>query len=182
MKSSILALCFLFFSAPVFAQENVDLNAEISTEISESSVTFDDHPMGGGLQASQASVSGESSMVSRNMPVHEIIIIIMVVLMIFGFIVVLICFPVFLIAQKTGTPNPYFAFIPILNYYLLCKISGRPVWWVVLYLVPFVNLIIDVLVWMDLARVRNKPSWIGILVILPLVNLGVMWYLALSDA
>lgn len=105
----------------------------------------------------------------------------MITLSIVGLIFVLACYPVFLIAKKTNAPYAFYAFIPILNYYLLCKIAGRPVWWMVLYFVPFVGLAIDVIVWMDIAQVRQKPNWLGILILVPLVNLGMMWYLALSD-
>lgn len=111
----------------------------------------------------------------------EFVTIAMITLAVVGFIFVIACYPVFLIAKKTSTANPYFAFIPILNYYLLCKIAGRPVWWMILYFIPLVGLAIDVIVWMDIAKVRNKPNWMGVLILVPLANLGMMWYLALSE-
>ncbi len=47
-------------------------------------------------------------------------------------------------------------------------------------LVPFVNLIIFILIWMDIAKILGKPAWLGILILVPFVNLAMMWYLALS--
>ena len=96
-------------------------------------------------------------------------------------VVFLFCYPVYLIAQKTHADNPVFAFIPILNFYLVCKIAGRPVWWMILYLIPVVNLVIDVIVWVDIAKRRNKPAWLGMLTVVPLVNVGMMWYLAVAE-
>lgn len=123
----------------------------------------------------------ERSPVRKRLTATQYVTVAMITLMVLGIIFVVACYPVFLIAKKTNTANPYFAFIPILNYYLLCKIAGRPVWWLILYLVPLVGLVVDVIVWMDIAKVRNKPNWMGVLILVPLANMGMMWYLALSD-
>lgn len=125
--------------------------------------------------------SSTRSVKAKKLTSTQIVTVAMVTLAVVGFILVLACYPVYLIAKKVQASYPYFAFIPILNYYLLCKIAGRPVWWMVLYFVPLVGLVIDVIVWMDIAKVRNKPNWMGVLILVPLANLGMMWYLALSD-
>ena len=125
--------------------------------------------------------SSRSIKSSSKMTFVQAIGIIMITLIVLGLFIVTVCYPLFLIAQKTNAPYPFFAFIPILNYYLLCKISGRPVWWMVLYVIPLVSMVIDVLVWMDIAKIRRKPAWMGALIIVPVVNLGMMWYLAMSD-
>jgi hypothetical protein len=85
------------------------------------------------------------------------------------------------IANKTNTPNSWLAWIPIANVYLVCKIAGKPGWWVILFLIPFVNIVIAIIVWMKIAEARNKPSWLGILMIIPFVNLIIPGYLAFSD-
>jgi len=85
------------------------------------------------------------------------------------------------IAQKTNTPNAWFAWIPILNIFLLVAISKKPLWWILLLFIPIVNLVVSVLVWMAVAEARNKPTWWGILSIIPVVNLIVPGYLAWSD-
>lgn len=125
--------------------------------------------------------SSTKSVRTKKLTPAQLVTVAMVTLAVVGLIFVLACYPVYLIAKKTNAPYPYYAFIPILNYYLLCKIAGRPVWWMVLYFVPFLGMVIDVIVWMDIAKVRNKPNWMGLLVLVPLANLGMMWYLALSD-
>ncbi len=35
---------------------------------------------------------------------------------------------VFMIAQKTGTDNAWFAFVPVLNMVLLIQIADKPIW------------------------------------------------------
>ena len=85
------------------------------------------------------------------------------------------------IARKTNTENGWLAWIPILDLYLMCKIVGKPGWWVILFLIPIVNVIILIILWMRIAEARNKPSWLGILMILPVVNLVIPGILAFSD-
>jgi len=91
------------------------------------------------------------------------------------------CYSLQVIAQKTNTENSWYAWIPLLNVYLMCKIAQRPGWWLLLCLIPIVNIIIIVNLYMALAEARNKPGWIGILMLIPLVNFAVIGYLAFSD-
>jgi hypothetical protein len=85
------------------------------------------------------------------------------------------------IAKKTSTADHWLAWIPMANLYLMCKIAARPVWWLLLFFVPLVNLVITVIVWADIAKTRNKEGWLGLLMPVPLVNLAVMGYIAYSD-
>jgi hypothetical protein len=85
------------------------------------------------------------------------------------------------IAQKTNTENPWLAWIPIVNLLLLVMIAKKPVWWFFLFLIPLVNIVIVVMVWMAVAEARGKPSWWGIMTIVPVINLIVPGYLAWSD-
>jgi hypothetical protein len=85
------------------------------------------------------------------------------------------------IATKTNTENPWFAWIPILNIILMLNIAKKPIWWIILFLIPLVNIVIIIIVWMGIAEARNKPNWWGILLIVPVVNLIVPAYLAWSD-
>jgi len=87
---------------------------------------------------------------------------------------------VFMIANKTGTDNAWFAFVPILNVVLLIQIADKPIWWTFLCFIPLVNVVMLVLIWMGVAEVRGKPAWVGILMLIPVVNLIVVGYLAFS--
>jgi hypothetical protein len=62
---------------------------------------------------------------------------------------------------KAGRPG-WGAIIPVYNLYLLVKIAGRPGWWVVLYLVPVVNVVAHLLVSLDLARSFGRSKAFGV--------------------
>jgi hypothetical protein len=85
------------------------------------------------------------------------------------------------IAQKTNTENPWLAWIPIVNIILMCNIAKKPVWWIILCLIPLVQIVIFIILWMGIAEARNKPSWWGIMVIIPIMNLIMPGYLAWAD-
>lgn len=55
------------------------------------------------------------------------------------------------------------AIIPIYNIYILLTIVGRPAWWILLYLIPFVNIIISLVVAIDLAKSFNKSAAFGVI-------------------
>ena len=85
------------------------------------------------------------------------------------------------IATKTGTANEWLAWIPIANLFLMLNVAKKPMWWFLLFLIPLVNLVIAIMVWMAVAEARGKPNWWGILMIVPVANLVVPGYLAWSD-
>ena len=85
------------------------------------------------------------------------------------------------IATKTNTENPWLAWIPIANVVLMLNIAKKPVWWIILFLIPFVSIVIAIIVWMGVAEARGKPNWWGILLIVPVVGLIVPGYLAWAD-
>ena len=85
------------------------------------------------------------------------------------------------IANKTNTPNSWLAWIPIANIILLLNVAQKPVWWIVLFLIPLVSLIMAIIVWMAVAERRGKPSWWGIMLIVPVMNVIIPGYLAWSD-
>jgi len=85
------------------------------------------------------------------------------------------------IATKTSTPNAWLAWIPIVNIFLALAIAKKPMWWFILFLIPLVNIVMAVIVWMGIAEARQKPNWWGILMIVPVANLIVPGYLAWAD-
>ena len=68
-----------------------------------------------------------------------------------GVILILVAFWIFLIAaqwkvfEKAGQPG-WACIIPIYNIYIMTKIGGKPGYWVLLLLVPFVNIVI--IIWL----------------------------------
>ena len=48
------------------------------------------------------------------------------------------------------------AIIPFYNYYVLLQIVGRPVWWLVLFLIPFANIVAAIIIMNDLSKAFGK--------------------------
>jgi len=65
------------------------------------------------------------------------------------------------IFAKAGEPG-WGVFVPIYNLYLICKISGRPEWWLILFFIPVVNIVIGLIIAMDVAKAFSKSSGFGI--------------------
>lgn len=85
-----------------------------------------------------------------------------------------------LLAKKTGTSNGWMAWIPILNVYLMCKVAGKSGAWILLFLIPIVNIIIIVILWAAISERCGKPGWWGILMLISPINLIMMGVLAFS--
>jgi hypothetical protein len=82
------------------------------------------------------------------------------------------------IAKKMNAENPWFAWIPILNVVLMIQIAKKPLWWIVLMLIPFVNIVIAIVIMVEFLKVLGKPAWWVILMMIPVVNLVVWGMLA----
>ncbi|MDD5146896.1 MAG: DUF5684 domain-containing protein, partial [Candidatus Pacebacteria bacterium] len=87
-----------------------------------------------------------------------------------------------ILAKKTGTKNGWMAWIPVANVFLMLQIAQKPLWWFILLLIPIVNIIFGVLIWMAIAERRGKPNWVGILIIVPAVGIVIPGYLAFSGS
>ena len=53
--------------------------------------------------------------------------------------------------------------IPFYNTYLLCKIAGRPGWWLILFFIPIVNIIIWLIVALNISENFGHGAGYGIL-------------------
>lgn len=84
------------------------------------------------------------------------------------------------LSQRTGRGTPWWGWVPILNVLLMLEVADKPLWWFILMLIPIVNIVIAVIVWMKIAEAVNKPNWWGILILVPIVNVIVPGYLAWS--
>jgi Family of unknown function (DUF5684) len=86
----------------------------------------------------------------------------------FAILMIAACWKIF---TKAGQPG-WAAIIPIYNWYMLCKIVGRPGWWVILLFIPFINFIIGIILCIDLAKSFGKGVGFGI----GLILLGVIFF------
>ena len=82
--------------------------------------------------------------------------------MIFGLLIALsLIVAMWKVFTKAGQPG-WASIIPIYNLYIWCKIVGRPGWWVILLLIPFVNFIIGIILCIDMAKSFGKGVGFGI--------------------
>jgi Family of unknown function (DUF5684) len=80
------------------------------------------------------------------------------------------------IFTKAGQPG-WACIIPIYNLYVWCKIVGRPWWWILLMLIPFVNFIILIILIIDLAKSFGKGVGFGIgLLLLPIIFFPILGF------
>ncbi len=61
------------------------------------------------------------------------------------------------IFEKAGKPG-WASLIPIFNTLIQLEIVQRPLWWVLLMLIPGINLVITVIILFDLAKVFGKDN------------------------
>ena len=94
-------------------------------------------------------------------------------------LIILMIAAMWAVFQKAGEPG-WAALIPIYNIMVLLKIAGKPMWWVILMLIPFVNIIVLIIAIVGLARNFGKGAGFA----LGLVFLAPIFYpiLAWGDA
>jgi len=85
-----------------------------------------------------------------------------------GLLIIVAMWKVF---TKAGQPG-WASIIPIYNLYIWCKIVGRPWWWILLMLIPFVNFIVGIILCIDMAKSFGKGAGFGI----GLALLGVIFW------
>lgn len=70
----------------------------------------------------------------------------LVVVVIYLALVILIIASLWKVFTKAGKPG-WAAIVPIYNLVVLIQISGKPVWWILLCLIPFVNFVIIIFIY-----------------------------------
>lgn len=85
------------------------------------------------------------------------------------------------IFTKANEPG-WAAIIPIYNTVVMLKICGKPIWWLVLFLIPLVNVVAGILVAISLAKSFGKTAGYGIGFIIPVVNIVLICMLGFGDA
>ncbi len=66
-------------------------------------------------------------------------------------IVVLYVAATWVIFAKAGKPG-WAAIIPIYSTIVLLQVAGRPVWWIILFLIPIVNIVFAIITLNDLSK------------------------------
>jgi hypothetical protein len=70
-------------------------------------------------------------------------------------------------AKKVNTSDPWSAWVPIANNFLMCKMAGKPDWWGFLFFIPLANIVIALIVWIGVAKKLQMRFWLGGLMFFP---------------
>ncbi len=73
--------------------------------------------------------------------------------------------------EKAGQPG-WAIVIPFYNLYVMLKVAGRPGWWLILYLIPLVNLIIMIVVAIDIAKAFGQSAAFGFFLVFLFCGIG----------
>lgn len=63
--------------------------------------------------------------------------------------------------EKAGQPG-WGCLVPIYNIYLMLVITGRPAWWLLLFLIPLVNFIVGIILCIDIAKKFGQGVGFGL--------------------
>lgn len=78
------------------------------------------------------------------------------------------------IFTKAGKPG-WASIVPIYNTVVMLEIIGRPIWWILLLLIPFVNIVIAIMMLFDLAKAFGKEGAFGLLLLfLPFIGYPIL--------
>ena len=81
---------------------------------------------------------------------------------------------------KAGKPG-WGSIIPIYNTILMLEIAGKPVWWVLLYFIPVVNLIVMIITFLAIGEKFGKSTLFSVLGLILFTPIGFL-ILGFGDA
>lgn len=91
---------------------------------------------------------------------------IMVIYLIIGLLMIIAMWKIY---TKAGKPG-WAVIIPIYNAIVLLEIVDKPLWWIILMLIPLVNVIISIIVTVELAKKFGQSVGFAIgLILLPII-------------
>lgn len=90
-------------------------------------------------------------------------------------IIILIIASQWKIFEKAGKPG-WAAIVPIYNIVVLLEIVGKPTWWIILMLIPFVNIVVLIMVTHQLSLSFGKGAGFTV----GLIFLGIIFYPVLA--
>jgi len=85
------------------------------------------------------------------------------------------------IGTKLNVEGSWAAWIPVVNsFWPLIGAAGKPIWWIILLLIPFVNFFVILYLWAEVIGNLGRNKWLVLLFLVPLVNIVFLGVLAFS--
>lgn len=101
-----------------------------------------------------------------NAPQTEGSPLLVIVYLIFAVLMIVSLWKVF---DRAGYPG-WGAIVPIYNWYIMLEIAGKPIWWLLLFFVPIVNIVIVIIVSIGIAEHFGRSAGFGVgLALLPII-------------
>jgi hypothetical protein len=107
--------------------------------------------------------------------------------LLYAAVIVLLCASQWVIYQKAGKRG-WYSLIPVYNILVLLQIVGKPWWWILLFLIPFVNIIFAIWMLNMLSKSfgKNEGFTVGLLLLsfifLPILAFGKAKYVGPAGA
>lgn len=85
------------------------------------------------------------------------------------------------ICEKCGVTPGVLIWIPIVQLVPLLQVAKLPVWMIILFFVPPVNIVVGFMMWSKICVARGKSGWLVLLFLVPIANIVLIPYLAFSE-
>jgi hypothetical protein len=108
---------------------------------------------------------------------NELVASLGLVLVLYLGLIIMLIVSIWKIFEKAGKPG-WASLIPIYNFIVLLEIIKKPTWWIIMLLIPLVNIVFLFLVYIELAKAFGQGVGFGIgliflsFVFLPLLAFG----------
>lgn len=100
----------------------------------------------------------------------------MVIMVVYLAMVILMVAGMWTTFEKAGKPG-WASIIPIYNAIVLLEIAGKPLWWIILLLVPCVNIVVAIILYIAIAERFGKGPAFGIgLAFLPFIFFPILGF------
>ena len=91
-------------------------------------------------------------------------------------VILLVIIAMWKIFAKAGKPG-WAAIIPIYNIIVLLQIIGKPLWWIILLIIPFVNVIFSIWAWNLVAKSFGKSEGFTVgIIFLPFIFIPILGF------
>ncbi len=94
---------------------------------------------------------------------------------------IFLCFCYKRICEKCGVTPGVLIWIPILQLIPLLQVAEMPVWMIILFLIPLVNIVVFLMMLVKICQARGKSGWLAVLSLIPVANIFLLPYLAFSE-
>jgi len=83
--------------------------------------------------------------------------------------------------RKQAFKWDWLAWIPLANLYMASRLIEHGIVWTIFYLVPIVDIVFFILLFLKLAKLMGRSRWLGVLLLIPIVQCFALWEIAFGN-